>query len=205
MKSKINKLAHIEKGCKIGKNVVIHGSANILKNSTIEDGVEIFGETYIINSVIKRNSVVFSSVIENSEVGENNKIGPFAHLRPNTKTENSVKIGSFVETKNSVLGEGTKAAHLAYVGDADIGKNVNIGCGVVFVNYDGKNKHRSKVGDDAFVGSNCNIIAPIEIQEKTYICAGTTVTENTNKEDFVIGRTKPTVKPKRAGKYLKEK
>ena len=202
MKAKISKLARIEKGCVVGKNVVIHDNANILNGSIIEDDVEVFGDTYIIASVVKKGSRIFSSVIENSEIGENNKIGPFAHLRPQSKTQENVKIGNFVEIKNSQIGAGSKVSHLAYVGDACVGKNVNIGCGAIFVNYNGKTKQKTIVGDGAFIGSNCNIIAPVEIAEKSYICAGTTITQSTNMEDFVIGRVEPTIKKGKAKKYL---
>ena len=112
-------------------------------------------------------------------------------------------IGNFVEIKNSTLGEGTKACHLAYVGDADIGKNVNIGCGAIFVNYNGRTKSRSKVGDNCFIGSNANVIAPVEIEDNSYVCAGTTVTEKVNSDDFVIGRVRQEVKKNRAHDYLK--
>ena len=115
------------------------------------------------------------------------------------------KIGNFVEIKNAKIGEGSKVSHLAYVGDADIGKNCNIGCGAIFVNYNGNTKNRSIVGDDCFIGSNCNIIAPVEIKKGSYICAGTTNTINTNEYDFVIGRSRETVKPERAKKYMKNK
>ena len=114
----------------------------------------------------------------------------------------NAKIGNFVEIKNATVGKGTKVSHLAYVGDADLGDNCNIGCGAIFVNYDGVNKHRTTVGDGCFIGSNCNIIAPVSIDSKSYICAGTTVTENIKTDDFVIGRVRQQVKENRAHKYL---
>lgn len=191
-----------EKAC-IGDNVVLHENVVIKGACKIEDNVEIFGCSYIVDSAIGSGSKILSSFIESSEVGENNSIGPFAHLRPGSKTGHSVRIGNFVEIKNSTIGDLSKVAHLAYVGDADVGKEVNVGCGVIFVNYDGMRKNRIRVCDKAFIGSNCNLIAPLRIAEKTYICAGTTVTQNTESEDFVIGRVRPTVKSNRAGKYLK--
>ncbi len=192
----------IEKGCKIGEGVKFFGSVHVYGNSVIEDGVEIFGETYIFDSHIGQRSKVMMSVIEGAEVGKNVTVGPFAHLRKGSKIGDNARIGNFVEIKNSSLGEGTKAAHLAYVGDAEVGERVNIGCGVIFANYDGKRKQKIKVGKGTFIGSNSNLIAPLNIGEKTYICAGTTVTDDTDAEDFVIGRVKQIVKPKKAKKYL---
>ena len=115
-----------------------------------------------------------------------------------------VKVGNFVEIKNANVGDGTKVSHLAYVGDADVGENCNIGCGAIFVNYNGKSKSRTKVGNNSFIGSNCNIIAPVNIEKNTYVCAGTTITENVNEDDFVIGRVRQVVKENRAHEYLKE-
>ena len=115
---------------------------------------------------------------------------PFAHIRPNCIFGDNVKIGAFVEVKNSFIGNGTKVPHLSYVGDAEIGENVNIGCGVVFANYNGQIKQKSKIGNNVFVGCNVNIVAPVTIADDTYICAGTTVTNDTNVGDFVIGRVR---------------
>ena len=108
-----------------------------------------------------------------------------------------------MEIKNSKVGKGTKIAHLTYVGDAEIGENCNIGCGVIFVNYNGKEKNKIKIGNNVFVGSNCNLIAPLNIGDNVYICAGTTVTKDLAEGDFVIGRVREETKPNRAYKYLK--
>ena len=141
--------------------------------------------------------------MEQSVIHNNVAIGPYAHIRPNSEIDDNCKIGNFVEIKNSHLGENTKASHLAYVGDAEIGRNCNIGCGAIFVNFNGKEKHKTIVGDDCFIGSNCNIIAPVSIADGTYVCAGTTLTQDTGKFDFVVGRARETVKHNRAKKYLK--
>ena len=116
-----------------------------------------------------------------------------------------VKVGNFVEIKNATIDDGCKINHLAYVGDVDMGKDCNVGCGAIFVNYNGRLKNRSYVGDECFIGSNSNIIAPVKIDSRSYICAGTTVTENVNTNDFVIGRVRQQVKENRAEQYLKEK
>lgn len=199
-----------KKTCVIGSNVTFG------KNVTIYPNNVIIGKTYIgDNSVIKynnyindcnigANTIIDFSYMEQSFVGDNVNIGPYSRLRPNSKIDNNCKIGNFVEVKNSNLGEGTKASHLAYIGDSTIGKNCNIGCGAIFVNYNGKEKNKTLVGDNCFIGSNCNIIAPVEIKNNTYICAGTTLTINTEEYDFVIGRQRETIKPQKAKKYLKE-
>lgn len=157
----------------------------------------------ITDSEIGENVEVTASVIEESFVDTGTKIGPFAHLRPNSKIGKNCRIGNFCEIKNSTIGDGTKVSHLAYVGDAEIGKNCNIGCGVIFVNYNGKAKQKIEIGNNVFVGSNCNLIAPLKIEDNVYICAGTTVTKNLKENDFVVGRARETIKENRAKKYLK--
>ena len=174
----------LENGVKIGKNVEIIGNCRFGKN------VQILGNSIIQDSIIEDNTKIVNSVIVESRVGENCSIGPFAHLRKDTKLHDNVKVGAFVEIKNSEVGEGSKIPHHIYVGDAIIGKRVNVGCGVVFANYDGKVKRQSIIGDDVFIGCNVNIVAPVKIADKTYICAGTTVTKDTEEGDFVIGRVR---------------
>ena len=197
------KLVEIDSECKIGNNVILHGCVFIKGSSVIGDDVEIYGNTYIFNSEIGPKTKIIASIIEDSKIGKSNSIGPFTRIRPGSITSENVKLGNFVEVKNSKIGKESKAAHLSYIGDADVGENVNVGCGAIFVNYDGKHKNRIKVGNGAFIGSNCNLIAPLTVEEKTYICAGTTLTESSSPEDFIIGRVKPTVKEKRSNKYLK--
>lgn len=158
----------------------------------------------ITNSTIKDNVIVEQSYIQDSVVDSGTTIGPFARLRPNSYIGKNCKIGNFVEIKNSEIGDGTKISHLAYVGDAEVGKNCNIGCGVIFANYNGKIKQKIHIGDNVFIGSNCNLIAPLKIADNVYICAGTTVTQDLLEGDFVIGRVQPTVKHGRAKDYLKQ-
>ncbi|NLK35156.1 MAG: bifunctional UDP-N-acetylglucosamine diphosphorylase/glucosamine-1-phosphate N-acetyltransferase GlmU, partial [Gracilibacteraceae bacterium] len=122
--------------------------------------------------------------------GEGTSIGPFAYIRPGNTIGRHVRIGDFVEMKNSNFGDNSKASHLAYIGDGDVGSNVNIGCGVIFVNYDGKNKYRTYIGDNSFVGCNANLIAPVRINENTYVAAGTTITKDVPRDSLAIGRAK---------------
>ena len=174
---------------------------NLIINSVIKDGVVIFPNSVIINSVIRENTIVYSSYIEDCDVGEDCVIGPFAHLRPGVKLANKVKIGNFVEIKKSEIETGTKISHLTYVGDAVVGKNCNFGCGTITCNYDGVNKHKTIIGDNVFIGSNTNIIAPVEIKDDCFIAAGSTITKSLEKNSFAISRVEQKVKPKREKKW----
>ena len=160
----------------IGQNCVIRQNTR-LKDSRIADGVEIE-----------------SSVILESSVGSGTTVGPFAYLRPHTAVGANCKVGDFVEMKNSSFGDGSKAAHLTYVGDADVGSGVNLGCGVVFVNYDGTNKYRAQIGNDVFVGCNSNLVSPVQVGDGAYIAAGSTVTEDVEADALYIARSRGTQK-----------
>ena len=194
----------IDKKATIDDDVLIYPNVYILGECKIGKGTVIYPNTTIENSEIGENCVIKSSFIEDSVIKNNVSVGPFAHLRPHSVVGDDCKVGNFVEIKNATLGKNTKASHLAYVGDADIGKDCNIGCGAIFVNYNGRSKNRTKVGDNCFIGSNCNVIAPVDIADNSYICAGTTLTVNTENDDFVVGRCRETIKKNRAHNYLKE-
>lgn len=195
------KSCYIGKNVKLGKNVVIYENNHLEGSVEIGDNTILLPNNLIVNAKVGKNCTIHASVIENSVVENEVDIGPYAHLRPNCKIEDGCKIGNFVEIKNSNIGKKCKISHLTYVGDCDMGNGCNIGCGVIFANYDGKNKHRSKVGNHVFVGSNCNVIAPVILADGCYICAGTTVTKNTSPKDFVIGRVRQENKPDLAEKY----
>ncbi len=180
----------IENKVHLGKNVEIEDNVKILGESFIGDKCILRAGTVLIDAIIGEGCIVENSRVEKSEFGQNCKIGPYANVRAGCMVKNNVKVGAFVELKNSSIGDATKIAHLSYIGDADIGDNVNVGCGVVFANYDGKNKHRSKIGNNVFIGCNVNIVAPVSVADETYICAGTTVTKDTEIGDFVIGRVR---------------
>ena len=145
----------------IGKNVTIDPNNIIKGNTVIGDNVTLLPNNYIVDSEIKNDVTIDHSYIEESSINDGAHIGPFSRLRPNANIGKNCKIGNFVEVKNSNVCDGTKASHLAYIGDADIGKNCNIGCGAIFVNYNGKEKNRSIIGDDCFIGSNVNVVAPV--------------------------------------------
>lgn len=167
----------------IEQDVELWGFVKIVGKCVIKSGTVIENST-IINSNIGENCSITDSVIENSELKNNISMGPFAHIRPNTVINDNAHIGNFVELKNANFGEGSKAGHLTYIGDADVGKDVNIGCGVVFANYDGKVKHRSTVEDFSFIGSNVTLVAPVNVGKNAFVAAGSTVTKDT--EDYAL-------------------
>lgn len=182
--------AVIEKGTLIFPNVTIKGKCHIGANCTITSG------SFIEESQIGTNCIIKSSYILNSCIGNNVRVGPFSHLRPDNKIYDAAKIGNFVEIKNSNIGEATSIAHLTYIGDGDIGSKVNFGCGCTTANYDGRKKHRTKIGNNAFIGCDTSLIAPIEIGNGAFIAAGSTITESIQADDFAIARAKQVTKPK---------
>lgn len=172
----------------IGEDVTIEPNTLIYGKSVIGDESIIGPNTEIDNTIIGKNVRVNHSLIKNSQVMDNSTVGPFAHLRDGAIIGPSNRIGNFVEIKNSSTKENTKASHLSYIGDATVGANVNFGCGAITVNYDGKNKWKSRIGDNAFIGSNSNLIAPINIQDNAYIACGSTVNHNVPEGALVIAR-----------------
>lgn len=192
---------YISPEAQIAEDVVIYPNNNIIGNTVIGKGTVIMPNCIITDSIIGENAKVTAAVMEEARVGDNTTVGPFAYLRKGACIGNHCRIGDFVEIKNSVIGDYTKASHLAYVGDVTIGERCNVGCGVIFVNYDGKKKHRSTVEDNCFIGSNCNIIAPVTLRENSYIAAGTTVTDETPNDSFVIGRSRQIIKESKTSRY----
>ncbi|MEG1964317.1 MAG: phosphoglucosamine mutase [Clostridia bacterium] len=186
----------------IGKGTVIFSDNHLRGNTVIGKDCLLESGNILENATIGNNVQITKSIIKNSKVGNNTTVGPNAHIHTNSVVERDCRVGNFVEIKNSTIGINTKAAHLAYVGDTDIGNQCNIGCGSIFVNYDGKNKHRSYIGDSVFIGSNSNIIAPVKIEDNAYIAAGTTVTVDLPKNCMCIGRNRETIKENRS-KYRK--
>jgi bifunctional UDP-N-acetylglucosamine pyrophosphorylase/glucosamine-1-phosphate N-acetyltransferase len=177
----------IRAGSSIGKDCVVEKGSTVI-SSSIGDGVTIGQHSRLENAEIGDGANIIQSVVSDSSIGAGTSVGPFAHLRPGTRIGEGCRIGNFVEVKNSVIGDGTKVSHLTYVGDSDLGRNINLGCGVVFVNYDGRDKHRTSVGDNAFIGCNVNLIAPVSVEENAYIAAGTTVTKDVPAGSLAVGR-----------------
>ncbi|MDY2959975.1 MAG: DapH/DapD/GlmU-related protein [Hornefia sp.] len=182
--------AYIDEDVKIGKGTFIGPCVTLEEGTVIGDNCRILQNTRIKASEIGNGVEVQSSVILESKIGDNTSVGPFAYIRPGSEVGKNCKVGDFVELKNAVLGDGSKSAHLTYIGDADIGKDTNLGCGVVFVNYDGTSKYRSEVGDGVFIGCNANIVSPIKIEKGAYIAAGSTVTRNVPEDALCVARSK---------------
>ena len=184
------KAAYIDPEVVIGSGTLIEPGVILQGKTEIGTDCVIGHNTKIVDSVIENEVDIQSSEIRESTVGSRSKIGPFAYLRPKSHIGEDAKIGDFVEVKNSTVGNGSKASHLTYIGDSDIGEGVNLGCGVVFVNYDGTNKYRSVVKDGAFIGCNTNLISPVTVGESAYVAAGTTITKDVPDGALCIGRAK---------------
>lgn len=181
---------YIEPDVIIEADAVIH-PGTILKGSTvIKANAEIGPNSEIENCLIGENSVIQHSVARNSKIGQRVNIGPFAHIRPDSAIGNDTKIGNFVEIKKTVMGNGSKASHLTYLGDANIGENVNVGCGTITVNYDGYKKYTTTIEDDAFIGCNSNLIAPVTIGKGSYVAAGSTITKDVPEDALSVARAR---------------
>ncbi len=178
----------------IGADTVIHPGCSLMGKTTVGGECTLMPNSRLEDSTVGDRTRIDNSVLTRCTVGEGVAIGPFAHLRPDTTVGKHCRIGNFVELKNSVIGDKTRISHLTYVGDADVGEDINLGCGVVFSNYDGKKKHRCKVGDHAFSGCNVNLVAPVSVGERAYIAAGTTVTEDVPAGALAVGRAQPYIK-----------
>jgi bifunctional UDP-N-acetylglucosamine pyrophosphorylase/glucosamine-1-phosphate N-acetyltransferase len=181
---------YIESTVRIGRDTVIYPGAVLEGETVIGEDCIIRGATRIVDSIIGDGVAIESTLIEKSRVGDGCKIGPYAHLRPDSELGRNVKIGNFVEIKKATLGDDSKASHLSYVGDAQVGSGVNIGCGVVFVNYDGERKFKSIIGDNAFIGSNSNLVAPVRVDDWGYVAAGSTITDNVGEGELSIARAR---------------
>ncbi|WP_226038374.1 bifunctional UDP-N-acetylglucosamine diphosphorylase/glucosamine-1-phosphate N-acetyltransferase GlmU [Aquibacillus saliphilus] len=189
----------------IEQDVVIHPGCVINGKTIIKSDAVIGPNTEIRNCHIGENTTIRQSVATDSKIGKSVQIGPFAHIRPQADLGDEVKIGNFVEIKKSSLDKNSKVSHLSYIGDAEVGKDVNIGCGTITVNYDGENKHLTKIEDDAFIGCNSNLIAPVTIGKGSYVAAGSTINKNVPSDALSIARVKQTNKEDYAKKIKKTK
>ena len=195
----VDPTAAVGPGTALLPGTILRGGTSIGKNCTIGPNA------YLENAKVGDNTVVNASQIYNSTVGFDTHVGPFAYIRPGCAVGNNVKVGDFVELKNSVIDDGTKISHLTYVGDSDVGKNVNFGCGTVTVNYDRAKKHRTTIGNDAFIGCNTNLIAPVTVGDGAYTAAGSTITDDIPSMALAIARARQTNKKDWAARHkLKE-
>ncbi|HQA56629.1 MAG TPA: bifunctional UDP-N-acetylglucosamine diphosphorylase/glucosamine-1-phosphate N-acetyltransferase GlmU [Acetivibrio sp.] len=184
----------IDQEAEIGIDTIIYPSTIIEGNTKIGEDCVIGPGSRIVSCEIADGVEVKNSVVLESSIDSGTKVGPFAYIRPGSKIGKNVKIGDFVEVKKSIIGDKTKISHLTYVGDAEIGKGVNLGCGVVVVNYDGKKKNKTVVGDNCFVGCNVNLISPVEIKDNAYIAAGSTITDLVPENSLAIARSRQVIK-----------
>lgn len=184
----------IEADVRIGEGTILYPGNTLQGSTVIGEGCILYPNNRLQSAVIGDGVTIESSVLIRCKVGAQTTVGPFAYLRPDAAIGEHCRIGDFVEIKNSAIGDGTKVSHLTYVGDSDLGKNINLGCGVVFVNYDGKTKNRSRVEDNAFIGCNCNLIAPVHIGKDAYIAAGSTVVEDVPDEALFVARSRGVIK-----------
>ncbi|AZV61868.1 bifunctional UDP-N-acetylglucosamine diphosphorylase/glucosamine-1-phosphate N-acetyltransferase GlmU [Peribacillus frigoritolerans] len=180
----------IEADVQIGQDTVINPGSFIKGKSIIGQDCLIGPNTEISDCEIGDGTEVLQSVVHESSIGSSVKIGPFAHVRPQSDIKDSVKIGNFVEIKKTVFGKGSKASHLSYIGDAEVGENVNIGCGSITVNYDGKNKYLTKIEDNVFIGCNSNLVAPVTVGEGAYVAAGSTITQDVPQQALSVARAR---------------
>lgn len=185
--------AYIDPDTIIGRDTVVYPGVVLENGCEIGENVTLFPGSRLNHSKIGNGSEVQNAVMLDAEVGEECRIGPYAYLRPQSRVGSHCRIGDFVELKNCTIGDGSKVSHLTYIGDADFGKDINVGCGVVVVNYDGKDKFRSTVEDGAFIGCNTNLISPVAVGKGAYIAAGTTITEDVPPDVLAIGRSRETI------------
>ncbi|SIS85906.1 bifunctional UDP-N-acetylglucosamine diphosphorylase/glucosamine-1-phosphate N-acetyltransferase GlmU [Alicyclobacillus vulcanalis] len=186
---------YVEADVELAPDVTLLPGTMLAGRTRIASGAVVGPNARLVDTIVGEGARVQYTVAVEAVIGPGAEVGPFAYLRPGADIGARVKIGDFVEVKNSRIGDDTKVSHLAYVGDADVGRNVNVGCGAITVNYDGERKHRTVIGDDSFIGSNVNLIAPVTIGKGAYVVAGTTVTDDIGDDGFAIGRVPQTTKP----------
>ncbi|MDB6235437.1 bifunctional UDP-N-acetylglucosamine diphosphorylase/glucosamine-1-phosphate N-acetyltransferase GlmU [Lactobacillus amylovorus] len=187
--------AYIDAGVKIGNDTVIEGNVVIKGNTEIGSDCYITNGSRIVDSKIGNHVTITSSTLQEAEMDDNTDIGPNSHLRPKAVIRKDAHIGNFVEIKKAEIGENSKVGHLTYVGDATLGKDINVGCGTIFSNYDGVKKFHTNVGDHSFIGAGSTLIAPINVADHTFIAADSTITKDVDKYDMAIARGRQVNKP----------
>jgi bifunctional UDP-N-acetylglucosamine pyrophosphorylase/glucosamine-1-phosphate N-acetyltransferase len=184
----------IDAEVEIGQDTIIYPNVYIEGKTKIGENCTIGANSRLENMIVGNNVQVQFCYCHESEICDDVILGPYVHIRPNSKICKKVKIGNFVEVKNSTIGEGSKLPHLQYIGDTDMGAGCNMGCGTITVNYDGKKKFRTTIGDNVFVGCNSNLVAPVNVEDGAYIAAGSTITEDVPKNNLAIARSRQTNK-----------
>ncbi len=181
---------YIDIDVEIGNDTIIYPGNVIQGKTVIGENCTIHSNSRIKDSIIDKNVTIQCSTILESKIGEGTTVGPFAYVRPESVIGKSARIGDFVEIKKSTIGDETKVSHLTYIGDAEIGSKCNFGCGTVVVNYDGQKKYKTVIGDNAFIGCNTNLVAPVKVNSNTYIAAGSTITDEVPEGALAIARCK---------------
>lgn len=185
---------YIDLDVTIEDGVIIHPMVTIRGNTYIHKCAVLFSNTELIDTEVGENVDIRSSFAIETKIGNNTTVGPFACLRKGANVGAYCRVGDFVEIKNSNISDGVKMAHLAYVGDSDVGENTNVGCGTVFANYNGKTKNRCKVGSNVFIGANTNLVAPVTVNDGAFIAAGSTITQDIPQGNFCIARSRQVFK-----------
>lgn len=196
---------YISVDAKIGNDTVIYPGTIIEGYTVIGSNCEVGPHTVIRDSEVGDNTTIRQSTVHDSKIGIDVAIGPFAHIRPQSVIGNEVRVGNFVEIKKTVFGNRSKASHLSYIGDAEVGEDVNLGCGSITVNYDGKNKFKTVIGDGVFIGCNSNLVAPVTVEDGAYVAAGSTITEDVPAKALSIARARQTNKEDYVDQLLNKK
>ncbi len=186
---------YVEESVVVGEGTLLLPNTILRGNTVIGTNCEIGPSTMLVDCQVGDGVTINSSQCKESTIGDGSTVGPFAYLRPHSKVGKDVKVGDFVEVKNSTIGDGTKISHLTYVGDSDVGCGVNFGCGTVTVNYDGIHKHRCTIEDNAFLGCNTNLIAPVTVGKGAYTAAGSTITKEVSENALAVARSKQSELP----------
>lgn len=182
------KTTYIDDTVKLGDNCIIYPNVMIKGNSSIGDNTIIYMSSYIEDSVIGKNNKIYTSYIIQSEIGDNNTIGPYAHIRRGNQIESFNRIGSFVELKNNDIKSHIHIPHLSYIGDTSVGDYANIGSGVKVANYDGKQKYKTVIQESSFIGCNSVLVAPVTLHRNCYVAAGSTITKDVPEQSLAIAR-----------------
>ncbi|MGG8394498.1 DapH/DapD/GlmU-related protein [Bacillus cereus] len=186
-------------------DTVLHPGTIIEGNTVIGSDCEIGPHTVIRDSEIGDRTTIRQSTVHDSKLGTEVSVGPFAHIRPDSVIGDEVRVGNFVEIKKTVFGNRSKASHLSYIGDAQVGEDVNLGCGSITVNYDGKNKFKTVIGNGVFIGCNSNLVAPVTVEDGAYVAAGSTITENVPSKALSVARARQVNKEDYVDQLLNKK
>jgi len=181
---------YIDTQVTIGKDTIIYPGNMLQGNTVIKEECILYPNNRICDSIIENGVSIQSSVVLESKIGEKTTVGPFAYIRPESSIGKHARIGDFVEIKKSTIGDNTKVSHLTYIGDAEVGSGCNFGCGTVVVNYDGKSKYKTIIGNNVFIGCNTNLVAPVTVNDNAYTAAGSTITNQVPKNALAIARAK---------------